>query len=54
MQDLYYVKTNQNPVDSGTRPDKVSVEDILVGSMWHSGATWMLEPLERAIGDGVI
>ena len=54
LKDLYYVRTDQNPADSGTRPDKVSVEDILVGSMWHSGAKWMSEPLERAIGDGVI
>ena len=49
LQDLFYVKTDQNPADSGTRPDKVSVQDILVGSMWHSGAKWMSEPLERAI-----
>ena len=54
LQDLYYVKTDENPADCGTRPDKVSIEDILVGSMWHSGAKWMTDTFERAIDDGVI
>ena len=54
LKDLYYVRTDENPADCGTRPDKVSIEDILVGSMWHSGAKWMTDSFERAIGDGVI
>ena len=54
LKNLYYVKTDENPADCGTRPEKVAIEDILVGSKWHSGAGWMSGSLERAIGDGVI
>ena len=54
LKNLYYVKTDENPSDCGTRPEKVSIDDILVGSKWHSGTQWMTEPLERAIADGAI
>ena len=40
--------------DCGTRPDKVCIEDILPGSKWHTGVTWMSWPLQKAIDDGCI
>ena len=40
--------------DCGTRPDKVTVEDILVGSKWHSGEQWMTWPVQKAIDEDCI
>ena len=54
LNNLYYVKTNENPSDCGTRPDKVSVNDVLTGSKWHSGTGWMADSFDRAIANGIL
>ena len=54
LDKLYHVRTNVMSADCGTRPDKVGVDDILVGSRWHSGDQWMTWPYQKAIDEGCI
>ena len=54
LDNLYHVRTDVMAADCGTRPDKVKVEDILVGSRWHSGEQWMTWPVQKAIDEGCI
>ena len=54
LDKLYHVRTDVMSADCGTRPDKVGVEDILVGSKWHSGDQWMTWPYQKAINEGCI
>ena len=37
LKDLYHVRTDVNPADVGTRPEKVSVSDVGPGSVWQEG-----------------
>ena len=54
VENIYHVRTELNVADCGTRPDKVKVEDIMVGSRWHSGEFWMTLPIAEAVEDGSI
>ena len=54
LDHLYHVRTDVMAADCGTRPDKVGVQDILVGSRWHSGEPWMTWPIQKAIDEGCI
>ena len=54
LDNLYHVRTDIMAADCGTRPDKVTVEDILVGSKWHSGEQWMTWPVQKAIDEDCI
>ena len=54
LENLYHVRTDVMAADCGTRPEKVRVEDILVGSSWHSGEKWMSWPVQKAIEEGCI
>ena len=49
LNNLFHVKTELNVADCGTRPDKVKLEDVMMGSRWHNGEDWMRQPLETAI-----
>ena len=51
LDSLYHVRTDVMAADCGTRPDKVGVNDILVGSRWHSGEQWMSWPLQKAVDE---
>ena len=54
MDELYHVKTEANPADIGTRPDKVTISDVGPGSKWEEGETWMLMDVEQAQNQGFI
>ena len=54
IDNIFHVKTELNVADCGTRPDKVKVEDVMVGSRWHSGEIWMTWPLKKAARSGCI
>ena len=54
LDNLYHVRTDVMAADCGTRPDKVTVQDILVGSKWHSGEQWMTWPVQKAIDEDCI
>ena len=51
---IYWVKTNCNPSDICTRPDKVKVGDVGPDSYWERGLPWMTQSLESAVAQGII
>ena len=54
IENIFHVRTELNVADCGTRPDKVKLEDVMVGSRWHSGEEWMTWPLDKATQQGCI
>ena len=54
MKDLYHVRTDVNPADVGTRPEKVSVSDVGPGSVWQEGYPWMRMETKEAVELGFI
>ena len=54
LKDIFHVKTECNPSDIGTRPDKVTVDDVGPGSRWEEGDPWMRLEIEEAIEMGTI
>ena len=54
LEDLYHVKTEFNCADIGTRPGKVSIQDVIPGSVWQEGHDWMKMDTEVAVEHGYI
>ena len=54
LNKIFHVKTDLLVADIGTRPEKVSIEDIMPGSRWHNGEKWMKITVAEAIGQGHI
>ena len=54
LDELYHVKTSENPSDIGTRPEKVSISDVGPDSMWENGCTWMRGTISQALEDGIL
>ena len=54
LSDLYHVRTDCNPSDVGTRPDKVCLEDIGPNSRWENGDDWMKKEIAEAVDSGVL
>lgn len=54
MEHLYHLDGKENVADIGTRPDLLTVEQLMPGSDWISGRAWMREPLQKAIESGII
>lgn len=50
LEDVFHVKTEANPADCGTRPDKVKLIDIGPDSRWENGDKWMNSEIDK---DGV-
>ena len=48
LDELFHVRTDVNPSDVGTRPDKVTMSDVGPGSPWESGEAWMTMEIEAA------
>ena len=49
LDKIYHVKTEDNPADIGTRPDKVKDDDVGPESTWENGHDWMQEDIKAAI-----
>ena len=49
-----HVRTEQNPSNIGTRPEKVQDSDIGPDSVWINGHEWMKGSLDEAIQNGII
>ena len=47
LERIYHVKTDHNPADIGTRPDKVKEEDVGPESIWENGHDWMKGDIEE-------
>ena len=51
---LMHVRSEFNPGDRGTKPDKVLDDDVGPDSIWERGLPWMRESLEKAIDEDII
>ena len=53
-EQLYHVRTEVNAADVGTRPEKLKIEDMEVGSVWQNGYPWMKQEIDQAVSMGHI
>ena len=51
---LFHVKSESNPSDLGTRPNKVTIQQVSPGSRWISGEKWMTWPISEAIDKNIL
>ena len=51
---LFHVNGKDNVADIGTRPELLKPEQLMPGSEWLCGKTWMTEPISSAVTSGVI
>ena len=51
---LYHVRTEHNPADIGTRPDKVKEDSVGPNSVWENGMEWMQDSFDKAIEMDII
>ena len=54
LETVYHVRTECNPADCGTRPDKVKLSDVGPESRWENGDQWMNLDIDVAVGRGVL
>ena len=54
MDELYHVRTSENPSDIGTRPDRVTIHDVGPDSIWENGCVWMHGSLDEAVENGTL
>ena len=54
LENLYHVRSESNPSDVGTRPEKVTVGDVGPGSRWENGDPWMRKEIEQAVNDNIL
>ena len=54
LENLYHVRTDQNPADCGTRPSKVKLTDVGPNSKWEIGESWMTLDIADAINYGIL
>ena len=49
IEELYHVRSEANPADIGTRPDKVAIDDVGPTSTWENGEPWMTGDIGDAV-----
>ena len=54
LEDVFHVRTESNPADCGTRPEKVSLSDIGPNSRWENGDPWMNGDISSAVEAGIL
>ena len=54
LETAYHIRTENNPADCGTRPDKVKIGDIGPESRWENGDSWMHHNIEDAVSIGIL
>ena len=54
LNSLYHVDGKFNPTDVGTRPDKITIDSVLPGSIWLKDHSWMQRSLKVARKEGII
>ena len=54
LDQIYHVRSAHNACDTGTRPDKLSVDAVGPESRWEKGADWMTMDIDDAIAIDVI
>ena len=54
LEDLYYVGTDYNVADVGTRPEKISITDVGPDSRYENGDDWMKLDTSDAVEQGYL
>ena len=54
LDNMYHVKTEYNPSDLGTRPNKVKLDQVTPDSKWICGEEWMTWSVEKAIEEEIL
>ena len=54
LDKLYHVRTDHNPCDTGTRPEKITLNSVGPESRWELGSEWMRTGLEEAAAADII
>ena len=54
LSQLYHLKTENNPADFGTRPEKVKLSDVGPDSIWELGYDWMREDISEAVSKHIL
>ena len=54
LSELYHVRTEVNPADVGTRPEKITPRDLMPDSVFHKGYDWMRMDFDEAEEAGYI
>ena len=54
LDQLYHVTSSQNPADLGTRPSKVTLDDVGPNSKWEHGEDWMHGDIDEAVLQGIL
>ena len=54
LEKIFHLRTEHNPADIGTRPDKVKEEDVGPDSVWENGMEWMRGNMEEALENEII
>ena len=51
---IAHVRTDANPADIGTRPEKLEESHVGPDSIWENGHDWMKKSLNEAIKEGIV
>ena len=54
LEKILHLRTDHNPADIGTRPEKVKEDDVGPNSVWEKGLDWMHNEFEEALGNDII
>ena len=54
LKNVFHVRTDANPADCGTRPEKVQLSDVGPDSRWECGDMWMRMEIAEAVRQGFI
>ena len=54
LENLYHVRTDENPADCGSRPEKVKISDVGPNSRWETGEPWMNLDIPEAVSSGIL
>ena len=54
LENLYHIRTDKNPADCGTRPEKVKICDVGPDSRWETGDSWMKLDISDAVATGIL
>ena len=46
LNKLFWIQGTEMPMDTGTRPDLVTMKMVMLGSLYLSGALWMKLPIK--------
>ena len=54
LANLFHVRSDSNPSDIGTRPEKITLNDVGPGSRWEEGDIWMRQEISDVVNNGVL